>query len=62
MGKIDEENQAKQEEEDGTCQGDVVAPKDEETVRNEEADDDEANPGDDLGAPEAILNRATAVS
>lgn len=55
MSKVDQQNEAEQEEEHSAKKGEVFAPDNEETVRNEEADDDEPNPSQELGSPESVL-------
>lgn len=61
MRKVDEQDQADEEEEACANHGEVVAPDDEEGVRNEEGQDHQGQPGDDLGPPEAVLDGRTAV-
>ncbi|CAG8571471.1 7424_t:CDS:2, partial [Scutellospora calospora] len=61
MRKVYQQDQAKEQEQDGTTESDVVTPDLEESVRDEESEDDQAQPCDDLGSPKAILNRRTAV-
>lgn len=61
MGKIDQEDQAENEEKHAAKEGDVVAPELEERVGNEEGDHDEGEPGDDFRAPVAILQSGARV-
>lgn len=61
MGKVDEQNKSKEEEQYAATEGDVVAPEHEELVRDKEREDDEGKPGNDLGAPVAILDRSPRV-
>ena len=53
MSEINEQDQAEEDEDCGANNGDIVAPEDEETVRNEEGDDGEDKPEQDLGTPPA---------
>ena len=55
MGEVDEQDQAKENEEHGSYKGEVLAPDAEEVFRNQERDDHESEPDDDLRSPEAIL-------
>lgn len=61
MCQVDQQNQANEQEQAGTSHGEVVAPHDEERVRDEEGQDNHGDPADDLGAPEAVLNLCAAV-
>ncbi len=62
MCKVDKQNEAEEEEEDGSNQGDVVTPGDEEAVGNQEADHDEGNPSDQLRTPETVLDWTAAIT
>ena len=44
MGEVDEENKSEDDEKGGAEHGDVVAPKHEESVRDEEGNGDEGKP------------------
>ena len=55
MGKVHQENQAKKDEGSGTDKRDVVAPKYEEAVRNEEGYDDKYEPKQNLWSPPTTL-------
>lgn len=60
MSQVNEQNQANEQEETGAHHGDIVAPENEEGVRNKKGQHDHDEPGNDLGTPEAVLNgRAT---
>jgi len=61
MGQIDEQNEPEQQEKDGSDKSDVVSPCDEKGVGNEEGEDDEGEPGEDLGAPESVLDGGSLV-
>lgn len=61
MRQVDEQDQANEQEETGARHGEVVAPDDEERVRDEEGEDDHGDPAEDLGAPEAVLDGRAAV-
>lgn len=61
MRQIDKQNQTEENVEYGTDDGDVLAPHDEEVIRNEEGDDDQTEPSDNLRSPEAVLNRRPLV-
>lgn len=60
--EINEQDKSDKEEEDGADKSDIVAPDGEEGVGNQESDDDEANPCDQLGTPEAVLDSRSLVS
>lgn len=62
MSQVDQENETKEQEQDSTDQSDIVAPEDEESVRDQEGDDNETNPSDQLGPPETILNSRSLVA
>ena len=49
-----EEDEAEDDEEGSTNQGDVISPEDEEAVRDEEGYHDEDKPEEGLGAPPTI--------
>lgn len=55
MGEVDEENEAEEDEYCGADEGDVIAPEDEEAVRDEEGYYDEDEPEEDFGTPPAKL-------
>ena len=59
--KVYQQDQAKEQEQDGTAESDIVTPNLEECVRDEESEDDQAEPCDNLGSPEAVLNRCATV-
>lgn len=61
MCQVDQEDQSEKEEECGSNEGNIVAPDEEETFRNEERQDDESQPGDDLRTPETILYGGTRI-
>lgn len=54
VSKVHEEDESEDDEECGADEGEVVAPKDEERVRNSERDGDEDEPQQDLGTPPTV--------
>ena len=54
--QVDQQNKAENEEEHRTNQRDVIAPEHKELVRDKEGQDDQSEPSDDLGSPEAVLD------
>lgn len=62
MSQVDQENETKKQEQDSADQSDIVAPDDEEAIRNQEGNDNETDPGDQLGSPEAVLNSRSLVA
>lgn len=54
--KVDEEDQAEEDEYGGADEGDVVAPEDEEAVWDEEGDGDEDEPDECLWTPPSVLD------
>jgi hypothetical protein len=61
MRKVDQQNQAQEQEQDGAAKRNVVAPDFKEGVRDQECKDYQAQPCDNLRSPESILNRRAAV-
>lgn len=61
MREIHQQNQSKQEEQDGSDECDIVSPNFKERVRDEESDDNQAQPSDYFRSPKAVLNRCAAV-
>ena len=59
--KVYQQDQAKEQEQDGTTESDVVSPNLEECVRDEESEHDQAEPCDNLRSPEAVLDRCATV-
>ena len=59
--KVHEQDQAQEQEQHGTAESDIIAPDFEESVRNQEGEDDKAQPRNDLRSPEAILDRRATV-
>lgn len=59
--EIYQQDQAEEQEQDRAAKRDIVAPDLEESVRNQECYDYEAQPRDNLRSPESILNRRAAV-
>lgn len=59
--KINQQDQTNQKEEHSADKSDIVSPEGEKGVGNEEGDDDQANPGNELGTPETILNSRSLV-
>ena len=62
MRKVDKEDKSNEQKEDGTNKRNIVAPEGEEGVRDKKSNDDESNPGNQLGSPEAILNSRSLVT
>ena len=54
MRKINEENQTKQDKKSGPQHSDVVAPEDEESIRNKESDDHQNQPKEHFRAPPTV--------
>ena len=59
--EIDKQDQAKEQEQHGSEESNIVAPDLEESVRNQECQDDQAQPCDNLRSPKSILNRRTTI-
>lgn len=62
MSQVDQENESKKQEQDSANQSDIVAPDDEEAIGNQEGNDNETDPGDQLGTPEAVLDSRSLVA
>jgi len=62
MSQVYQENEAEKQEQHSADQSDIVAPDDEEAVRNQEGDDDQSDPGNYLGTPEAVLDSRSLVA
>lgn len=61
MRKVDQQDETNEQEEARANHGEVVAPNDEERVRNEKGENDHADPGDKLGSPESVLDWRASV-
>lgn len=61
MRQVHQEDESDEQEQARANHGKVVAPHDEERVRDEEGQDNHANPAEDLGRPEAVLYRRAPV-
>jgi len=62
MRQIDKQNESNEKEQTRANHGKIVAPDDEERVRDEKGQNDHANPAHDLGKPETVLyGRATVL-
>jgi hypothetical protein len=61
MRKVDQQNQAEKQEQDGAAKCDIVPPDLKEGVRDQERKDYQAQPCDNLRSPETILNGRAAV-
>jgi len=61
MRQIDKQDQTEENVEDGTDDGDVLAPYDEEVIGNEEGDNDKTEPSNNLWSPETVLDRRPLV-
>jgi hypothetical protein len=61
MRQINQQDKANKQEQARANHGEVIAPDDEERVRNEKRQDNHADPAHNLGHPEAVLNRRAAV-
>ena len=61
VGEVDKEDQADEQKEAGTNHGKVIAPYDEERIRDEEGQDHKGQPGDDLWTPESVLDGGAAI-
>jgi hypothetical protein len=56
MGKVDEEYEAKEDEEGGPNQSHIISPEHEEAVRDKEGDHDEDQPDEYFWSPPAAPN------
>ena len=61
MRQIHEQDETDEQEQTRADHGEVVAPDDEERVRDKEGQDNHADPAHDLGSPEAVLYGGAAV-
>jgi hypothetical protein len=61
MRKVDQQDQAKEQEQDGTAKRDIVPPDLKEGVRDQECEYYQAQPCDNLRSPETILDGRAAV-
>ena len=61
MRQVDQQDKTNEQEQTGAGHGKVVAPDDEERVRDEESQDDHENPAKNLRAPETVLDLCAAV-
>ena len=59
--KVHKQDQTEQQEQHGTAESNIVAPDFEESVRNQECEDNQAQPRNNLRSPKSILNRRTTV-
>ena len=62
MRQVDQQYKAKKQEQYGAHERDVITPDFEEAVGYKEGGHDQAQPDDDFGSPESILNRRALVS
>lgn len=57
MGKVDEEDEAEEDEDGGADEGDIITPYHEEVIWDEERDYDEDEPNKDFRAPPSVKKR-----
>ena len=62
MCEIDQQDEAYKKKEDGANKSDIVSPGNKEAVRDQEGDDNQAQPGNELGTPEAVLDGRSLVA
>lgn len=62
MSQVNQENETKKQEQDSADQSDIIAPDNEEAIRNQEGNDNETDPSNQFGSPEAILNSRSLVA
>lgn len=61
MREVDKENETKEDEYGGAHKSNIVSPKHEETIGNEERDHHENDPQKDFGSPPSILDGCSLV-